>query len=114
MKLLDKLRDLLEKGESDIRIRGEISGTNWAEISMVNIAGQPVKLGTPVINMSIRIQTLASGAIFSPQPYRVDNAHGFLHEHSSGAKIALNGDTASCALLAIFGKEYEVLENKGL
>ncbi len=113
MKLLDMLREALRRKESKIRVRGEISGTDWAEIRMTNITGQPITLGTPIPDMSIGIQTLASGALcFSPRHYRIDNAHGFLHTHSGALVLPLGDKTASGALLALFGKDYEVLENQ--
>ena len=112
MKLLDKLRDVLGKKESKIKVRGEISGTNWAEVRMTNVTGEPITLGTPIINMAVGIQTLTSGAIcFSPQNYRIDNAHGFLHTHSGESVFPLRDKTMSGALLALFGKDYEILEN---
>lgn len=113
MKLLDKLREALERKQPKIRVRGEISGTDWAEISMTNITGEPIKLGTPITHIDIRIQTLASGATcFFRKHYRIDNAHGFLHAHSGALVYPLGDKTASGALLALFGKDYEVLENQ--
>ncbi len=113
MKLIDKIKEALGREESKIKVRGEISGTNWAEINMTNFTGEPVTLGTPVTDMSIRIQTLTSGAIcFSAQGYRVDNAHGFLHNHSGASMFPMRDKTMSGALLALFGKDYEVLENQ--
>jgi hypothetical protein len=116
MKLLDKLREALEGNQSKIKIRGEVSGTNWAEIKMTNVTGEPIRLGTPVIDMKIGIQTLTSGASdFSAQEYRVDNAHhGSLHAHSGSVVFPLKDKTMSGSLLAFFGKDYAVLENQSL
>ena len=112
MKLLDKLRDALGRREPKIEVRGEISGTNWAEIRMTNIIGEPITLGTPITHLAIGIQTLTSGATtFSPQGYRIDNAHGFLHQHSGALVSSLGDETMSGALLALFGEDYKILEN---
>jgi hypothetical protein len=115
MKLLDKLREVLERKQSKIKVRGEISGTDWAEVRMKNITEEPITLGTPIVHMKIGIQSLASGAIcFTPKEYRIDNAHGFLHKHSGALVFPLGDKTMSAALLALFGKEYGVLENQSL
>lgn len=54
---------MLERKESKIKVKGEISGINWVEINMTNFTGEPVTLGTSVTDMSIRIQTLTFGAM---------------------------------------------------
>ena len=112
MKLIEKIREALGRKESKIQVRGEISGTDWAEIRMTNITGEPITLGTPIDNMKIGIQTLASGAIcFAPKEYRIDNSHGFLHQHSGALLLPMIDKTASGALLALFGNDYGILEN---
>ncbi len=112
MKLIDKIRKALETKESRIKFRGEISGANWAEVKMTNIIGEPITLGTPLDNIKIGIQTLVSGAVgFSQQNYRIDNSHGFLHQHSGASVSSIEGKTMSGALLALFGNNYKTLEN---
>lgn len=79
---------------------------------MTNIMGEPITLGTPIVNMAVGIQTLTSGAIcFSPQDYRIDNAHGFLHQHSRKLVFPMMDKTASGAFLGLFGQEYKKLED---
>ncbi len=111
MKLIDRIREKLGKKESKIKVRGEISGATWAEVNITNIKGEPVTLGTIPSDLKIRIQTLASGAItFSPQDYRIDNSHGFLHQHSGAEIFPIESKTVSGALLMLLGSDYWELE----
>ena len=111
MILIYKLKEKLRGKESKIKVRGEISGTTWAEISMTNIRGEPIALGTPINDLKIGIQTLISGSIsFSPNNYRIDNSHGFLHQHSGALVYPMENKTLSGSLLALFGTDYKALE----
>ena len=86
MKLMDLLREILGSGKySRFKIRGEISGTNHAEISATNIRQEPLTWDTSLSDVAFGMQALTSGNTYTPQPYRIDNAHGFIHEHWTGS-----------------------------
>ena len=113
MKLIDKIKKALIKKESKIVVRGEISGTSWAEVRMTTFLGEPITLGTPINQVKIRIQALTSVANgFTQQNYRIDNCHNFLHQHSGASLIIpMQDKTMSGALVALFGEDYKGLEN---
>lgn len=112
MKLIDKLKEIFKGRESKIRVRGEISGTNHAEIRMTNIIGEPITLETPSSNLKISMQPLTSGAsTFFLREGRIDNSHGFLHQHSGSMVFPMENETMSGALLTTLGRHYWVLEN---
>ena len=111
MRLVDKIKEALERKESKMKVRGEISGTNWAEVRMTNIREKPITLGTPVRDLDIGIQYLTSGAkTFSQQGQRIDNSHGSLHWHSGSSLIPIEDKTMSGALLILLGDSYKRLE----
>jgi len=89
-----------------VKVRGEISGTNYAEVRATHIRNEPINWDTPITDVKLSIQTLTSGAItFSPNGYRIDNAHGFLHEHVSGAMVVhqpIQCMTVSGAITTLF------------
>lgn len=106
MKLIDKLKDNLEKNETKITVRGEISGCDWAEVRVTNIVREPIRLGTPVSDLSIGIQRLISGSDFQRQNYRIDNAHGSLHFHSGLAIFPMEEKTMYDVLSTLFGRNF--------
>ena len=109
--LKDDLREELERGRQEIKIRGEVSGTNWAELNIIETTGNPITLGTPFDNLKFRAQILTSGsASFSQGNYRIDNSHGVLHQHWFDLKSPVNVPTLSGALLMILGSDYWELE----
>ncbi len=111
MKLMNKLKEMLKRKESQIKVRGEISGTDWAEVRMTNIKDEPITLGTPVEDLKIGIQTLTSGANgFIAKEYRIDNSHGVIHQHSGSVISPVEGETMSGSLMMLLGSDYRVLE----
>ena len=113
MKIIDMLREAFQKKGSKIKIRGEISGVNWLEIRMTNTIGQPITLGTSPNEVKMSIQPLYSGAeSFSIQSNRIDNSHGFVHQHSGAFQLPypLVMNTISGALSIALGSEYWTLE----
>ena len=86
MKLIDKLKEALELGRNNrLKIRGEISGTNHAEVNIKHIRNESISWNTSLQDVTFGMQSLTSGSIYSKQNYRIDNNHGFIHEHISGS-----------------------------
>ena len=112
MRFVDNLKKEFEEEKRIIRVRGEISGSNWAEISIISLNQQPISLGTPNEEAKIRFQTLVSGATcFSSGNYRIDNhTNKSLHEHFLGSENPLDIHTLSGALIKILGSEFEVFK----
>jgi len=111
MKLVDKIKNKIQEKVSSFKLRGEVSDTAWAEVSVTNITGSPLTLGTPFDDLKFRAQPLISGASFSQGECRLDNSHGMpLHQHSGAETYLVDAKTLSGALLAILGNGYYVLE----
>ena len=112
MKFIDELKKGFKQRKRVIRVRGEISGANWAETSITSLNEEPVLLNAPIEEVKFRFQTLTSGvACFSPGDYRIDShANKGLHEHFLGSENILNIKTLSGALIKILGSEFEVLK----
>lgn len=115
MKIVDELKRELERGVSYFKVRGEISGALWGEISVTENTGSPIWLGTTLQNTKFRAQSLISGAIFEEGTYRIDNnSHNpILHQHVLGSVSPISEEviTLSGALLKLLGSEYWKLEN---
>lgn len=108
MKLIDKIKEFLGRGDSRMKVRGEVSGLNHAEVRATNIRGEPLTWETPVSDLRISIQTLISGSPFYPGKYRIDNSHGSLHEHSEALVFPIeSGLTLSGALVKLYDKYRE-------
>lgn len=111
--LKDVLKEKFGMEIREIKVRGEISGTNWAEVSITSLNNEPITLGTPFNTIKFRAQILTSGsATFSQGNYRIDNSHGPLHQHWFDSKSSVNVPTLSGALLMILGSDYWELEKK--
>jgi hypothetical protein len=112
--LIDKLKEVLGMKSSRFKnIEGEVNGNIWAEATMTNRLGNPIGLGTSIGEVDTRVYLFVSGAKCA-QVSRVDNNHGFLHEHpgSSRIRIPLQGATVSCALIKVLGiNQYNQLED---
>lgn len=110
MKFIDNLKREFEENKEVIRVRGEISGSNWAEISITSLNQEPISLSTPIEETKIRFQTLVSGATcFSSGDYRIDNhTNKSLHEHFLGSENPLDTSTLSGILIKILGSEFKV------
>ena len=110
--LMDMLKEAMGRGKTKIeKLRGEISGTNWAEVNITNFRDEPIDWdsSTNPNVLKFRIQPLHSGLnSFAEQEGRIDNAHGFLHQDTSTAlKIPLGDMSVSTAITnfyTLFGK----------
>ena len=114
MKFIEKLKGALERKEHSFKIRGEISGTDWVELSVTSLRGDPLHLGLSMDDVKFRFQTLTSGATtFTTRPYRLDNSHGLpIHQHFSGAVSSLNFPTVGGALVHVLGSDFDYLVDK--
>src|SRR3990167_2545349 len=82
MMIIDEIKKELDNSVSSFKVRGEISGALWAEVSITDNTGNPIWIGTPLDNAKFRAQSLSSGAIITEGTYRIDNSHmGELHQH---------------------------------
>ncbi len=88
MELSEKIKEALENQQHKIKVRGEISGTNYGEFRATNIKHEPITLTTSVIDLKFSLQGLQSGILPVEIPFRIDNANHFgnntrfPHEHS--------------------------------
>jgi len=106
MKLIDELKEEFEKEQTSIKARGEISGVNWAEVSITNTVGSPIELGNPINKIKFSFQTLVSGAAFVKGDYRMDNHHNSnLHQHSGSSFAFIDVETLSGVLLHVLGSD---------
>ncbi|MFH1608051.1 MAG: hypothetical protein ABIA78_02865 [archaeon] len=110
MNFTDQLKEGLEKGNPSIKAKGEMFGTKWGALSITDFTGSPVDLGASLHNLKFRFQSIASGAVLEEGSYRLDNCHGYLHQHSSGAISQLDIHTLSGALSHILGSNFERLK----
>ena len=105
---MDTIKEALGRGETKIKVRGEISEPIYAEMRVTNIRHDIISWDTPVNDLSFSIQSLTSGASgLSDNLHRIDNAHDFLHEHTSGASPISLGDTTLSGVVTTFYNRYQ-------
>lgn len=86
-KLIELLQDIFNLGNvTNFKIIGEVSGTNHAAVRINSLTGHPLTWDTPIEEVDFSMQTLTVGTNgYFPGTYRIDNAHGTIHDHTSGA-----------------------------
>jgi len=115
MVLSKKIKKELEKGTCTISLKSQISdeGISYAELNMSLLSGANISLETPIVDTKFRFQPLILGANgFSKTPYRMDNCHGKLHQHFSGAQHLTDVKTVGEVFVMLLGRDYKDLDPK--